>query len=203
MHEDSEFRAKGTNDRKDRAWNMDTINEDGDCTLAQARELFIASNSTVEGGAIESAVEGGGAVVKNEPPPPPLSEEALLGVEISNFITSPELSLKRLQGYLIESRLLQPQAHKNRHATVLAADVEKNIAQMVKMNTAIMKLVGKPPHEIERAVVAKTLNRINAAGESHAEALRWGSRFGLDVPGAQSAAAVKRHKKKAAEKHAE
>ena len=92
VHEDSEFRAKVTNDRKDRAWQMDAIDKYYDCTLAQARELFIASNSTVEGGAVESAVEGGGVVVKGEPPPPPLSEEVAREVEISNFIGSPELS---------------------------------------------------------------------------------------------------------------
>jgi hypothetical protein len=64
----------------------------------QARELFIAFGSTVEGGAVESAVEGGGAVVKPDPPPAPLSEEAALEVEIADLHTMLEIERRRQRG---------------------------------------------------------------------------------------------------------
>ena len=70
--------------------------EEGD--TEQARELFIAFGSTVEGGAVESAVEGGGAVVKRDSPPAPLSEEAVFEVEIADLHTMLEIERRRQRG---------------------------------------------------------------------------------------------------------
>ena len=84
---------------------------------------------------------------------PGLTPEQKMAWEVNQFVTFPDVPLRRCQDYLLEARMLLPQAQAKKHGQVLAQDLDSCVGQLTKLLTAVSKIVGKTLEEVNQSAV--------------------------------------------------
>ena len=190
VSDDKEFREEGEEGRKRREWKSQSIDDEENVSLDKLLEQREAARRVAAGsapaGAADKAVE-----VKTEP----LTDADRAELDIQAFMKHPETGAKFLQDYMIQSRMMLAQAQKDEITSVLAQRLETNINTCTKINTAVAKLIGKDPKEMNREAIRQLMKRIGTVGAAFTEHQNWAVKFGLDVPGLEGVKRRRRQKK--------
>ncbi len=140
----------------------------------------------------EPPAGSGGAIVpiKREPGAEADEEAARQNEAVEAFLTNVNGYHKRLQQYVMDSKMLVAKGDSMKYCETFSEDMKKHQKKLSKVTATLEKIVlGQPPRkEGMNMLIETTMNLIDA----HQEMVAWGKRFGIELSGSSSTGGRKR-----------